>query len=107
MSTPAPPRSGPQRESLDQRKTAEAVKAPAPASVRLDSIRGSAALLVFLNHWRALFFADYAQISHPDLAAKVFYTVTGLGRSAVIVFFILSGFFISERGRLRVLLGYQ
>jgi len=96
MSTTAPQTAGPQTEPLTERETASAVKAASPASVHLDAIRGFAALLVFLNHWRALFFADYTQISHPDLAAKVFYTVTGLGRSAVIVFFILSGFFISS-----------
>lgn len=83
-------------EPLDQRKTAEAVKASSPASVHLDAIRGLAALTVFLNHWRALFFVDYSQLTHSGVAAKVFYAVTGLGHSAVMVFFILSGFFISS-----------
>ncbi len=85
----------PQREPLDK-KNAEAVKAASPASVHLDAIRGLAALVVFLNHWRALFFADYGQLSHPGIAAKIFYALTGLGHSAVMVFFILSGFFISS-----------
>lgn len=96
MSTTTPQTTDPQREPLDQRKTAEAVKAASPASVHLDAIRGLAALTVFLNHWRALFFADYSQLSHPSVAAKIFYALTGLGHSAVMVFFILSGFFISS-----------
>ncbi len=96
MSTTAPQTPGPEREPLDQRKTAEAVKAASPASVHLDAVRGLAALTVFLNHWRALFFADYSQLSHPSVAAKIFYALTGLGHSAVMVFFILSGFFISS-----------
>ncbi len=85
-----------QTEILSERKTASAVRASSPASVHLDAIRGAAALVVFLNHWRYLFFADYPQLSHPSLAAKVLYAVTGLGHSAVMVFFILSGFFISS-----------
>lgn len=95
MSTTTPQTSDPQQEALGQRN-AEAVKAASPASVHLDAIRGLAALVVFLNHWRALFFADYSQLSHPSIAAKVFYALTGLGHSAVMVFFILSGFFISS-----------
>ena len=96
MSTTTPQTTDPQREPLDQRKTAEAVKPSSPASIHLDAIRGLAALVVFLNHWRALFFVDYSQLTHSGVAAKVFYAVTGLGHSAVMVFFILSGFFISS-----------
>jgi peptidoglycan/LPS O-acetylase OafA/YrhL len=86
----------PEKEVLSERKTASAVKAASPASVHLDAIRGIAALVVFLNHWRALFFADYPQLQHPGISAKVFYALTGLGHSAVMVFFVLSGFFISS-----------
>ena len=96
MPTTTPQTTNPQREPLDQRTTAEAVKAASPASVHLDAIRGIAAVVVFLDHWRALFFADYSQLSHPGIAMKIFYALTGLGHSAVMVFFILSGFFISS-----------
>ncbi len=66
------------------------------ASVHLDAIRGSAALLVFLSHGRALFFADEPEVAHPGLAQKAAYALTGLGHEAVIVFFVLSGFFIAR-----------
>lgn len=91
MSTATPP-----IETLSKRDTDSAIKAASPASVHLDAIRGIAALVVFVSHWRYLFYADYPQLAHPDLVTKVFYALTGLGHSAVMVFFILSGFFISS-----------
>ncbi|RRB14065.1 acyltransferase family protein [Larkinella knui] len=59
----------------------------------LDFLRGSAALLVFLSHIRALFFLDYHHVDHTIISA-FFYFITGFGHSSVIVFFVLSGFFI-------------
>ena len=96
MSMATPPAENTAIENLSQRNTASAIKAASPASVHLDAVRGLAALVVFVSHWRYLFFADYPQLSHAGAAAKVFYALTGLGHSAVMVFFILSGFFISS-----------
>jgi len=65
------------------------------SSNHLDFLRAIAALAVFVSHARPLFFADYHSISHTNILLKGFYFVTGLGHEAVIVFFVLSGFFIS------------
>ncbi len=65
------------------------------ASAHLDMIRGLAAIGVFLGHARNLFFVDYRDLTGTGLALKGFYFATGLGHSWVMVFFVMSGFFIS------------
>ena len=52
------------------------------------------ALAVMLGHVRGLFFVDYPKLAHPSLVIRVLYEVTGFGHQAVIVFFVLSGYFI-------------
>jgi peptidoglycan/LPS O-acetylase OafA/YrhL len=52
------------------------------------------ALAVMLGHVRGLFFVDYPNLSHPPLLIRGLYEVTGFGHQAVIVFFVLSGYFI-------------
>lgn len=64
------------------------------ASVHLDMARGLAALAVLLGHVRALFFLPYHDLGRPSVVLAAFYAVTSLGHQAVIVFFVLSGFFI-------------
>jgi peptidoglycan/LPS O-acetylase OafA/YrhL len=59
----------------------------------LDTIRGLAALAVCTSHLRAFFLVDFAK-SGGGLAAKLFYTVTGAGHQAVMIFFVLSGFLV-------------
>ena len=60
----------------------------------LDLIRGCSALLVCLSHLRNAMFVDYSALVHPNMAIKVFYAVTSLGHQAVMVFFVLSGYFV-------------
>ena len=60
----------------------------------LDLIRGSSALLVCLGHLRNAILVDYSALIHPNNAIKIFYAVTSLGHQAVIVFFVLSGYFV-------------
>ena len=60
----------------------------------LDLIRGCSALLVCLGHLRNAMFVDYSALVHPNIAIKVFYAITGLGHQAVMVFFLLSGYFV-------------
>jgi peptidoglycan/LPS O-acetylase OafA/YrhL len=48
---------------------------------------------VVAGHIRALFFRDYADVPHGLVPAS-FYVITGLGREAVMVFFVLSGFWV-------------
>ena len=59
----------------------------------LDFIRGIAALLVLLNHLRAIFFGEFIS-SETDIIGKIFFFLAGFGHEAVIIFFVLSGFFI-------------
>ena len=60
----------------------------------LDLVRGLSALIVCLGHLRAGIMVDYPSLLHPSLAIKLFYFVTGLGHEAVMVFFVLSGYFV-------------
>ena len=66
----------------------------AGASVKLDMVRGVAAVAVMIGHVRGLFFQEYASLAAPGLGTKFLYAATGFGHEAVIVFFVLSGFFI-------------
>lgn len=59
-----------------------------------DLIRGVAALLVFLGHLRSFTFTDYQANANLGLIASGFYFITGFGHQAVVIFFVLSGFFI-------------
>lgn len=65
-----------------------------PHLVHLDFLRGTAALLVCLEHLRAFLFVPFRDLASPGVAAKAFYLVTGLGHQAVMVFFVLSGFLV-------------
>jgi peptidoglycan/LPS O-acetylase OafA/YrhL len=66
------------------------------ASVILDLMRGLAAVMVLGDHWRNFFFVDFGEINLPQ--KKMFtlpYVLTTAGHQAVVIFFVLSGFFIS------------
>ena len=60
----------------------------------LDLIRGLSALLVMLGHLRGFVFKDFGELQSPGLLTKLFYFATGLGHQAVMVFFVLSGYFV-------------
>jgi peptidoglycan/LPS O-acetylase OafA/YrhL len=60
----------------------------------LDLMRGVAALLVCVEHLRAFLMTDYGHILHPLVTDRIFYFVTGLGHQAVMIFFVLSGYFV-------------
>jgi peptidoglycan/LPS O-acetylase OafA/YrhL len=65
------------------------------ASTHLDLIRGMAALAVLANHLRNLFFVNYPQVQHKNVVLTALYAFAALGHQCVIVFFVLSGFFVS------------
>jgi peptidoglycan/LPS O-acetylase OafA/YrhL len=65
------------------------------ASVLFDLLRGLAAFLVLLEHWRNLFFVDFPQLIRHRLIFAVPYLLSSAGHQAVVVFFVLSGYFIS------------
>jgi peptidoglycan/LPS O-acetylase OafA/YrhL len=60
----------------------------------LDLIRGWSALAVCLGHLRNALLVDYSELVHPNVLIKVFYVLTSLGHQAVMVFFVLSGYFV-------------
>jgi peptidoglycan/LPS O-acetylase OafA/YrhL len=60
----------------------------------LDLMRGIAALMVALGHLRSLMFREFR--SEEGIASKLFYFITGFAHEAVIIFFVLSGFFITK-----------
>jgi peptidoglycan/LPS O-acetylase OafA/YrhL len=64
------------------------------ASLLFDLLRGCAALIVVIEHWRNLFFIDFQQLSAYRALLAVPYVLSGAGHQAVVVFFLLSGFFI-------------
>src|SRR5712691_12850398 len=66
----------------------------ARTSVHLDLIRGVSALAVMIGHVRGLFFLDFPFLADKSLTYRVLYAVTGFGHQAVMIFFVLSGYFI-------------
>jgi len=68
--------------------------ADSSASVLLDVLRGTAAILVMLGHWKDLFFVNYGNLAGHKAALLIPYLVAGAGHQAVVVFFVLSGYFI-------------
>jgi peptidoglycan/LPS O-acetylase OafA/YrhL len=68
---------------------------PSRALDDLNWMRGLAAVAVLAGHVRGLFFLDYEDVKHSALI-KASYLASGFGHQAVIVFFVLSGFFIGS-----------
>jgi peptidoglycan/LPS O-acetylase OafA/YrhL len=62
--------------------------------VALDLLRGTAALMVCAGHIRNFLFVDFGEVGAPNFLDRIFYLATGLGHQAVIIFFVLSGFFV-------------
>lgn len=60
----------------------------------LDFIRGLSAIAVCASHLRAALFIDFSGMGASSAWQKAFYAATGLGHQAVVVFFVLSGFFV-------------
>lgn len=65
-----------------------------PREFFLDLLRGCAALLVCANHLRSVSIVGYQSLPDSNVLLQAFYFVTGLGHQAVIVFFVLSGYFV-------------
>lgn len=66
------------------------------ASTLLDLIRGVAATMVLLEHWRNMLFVDYSQLPHYRFLLALPYLLSSFGHQAVIIFFILSGYLIGR-----------
>ncbi len=61
----------------------------------LDLLRALAAFTVMIGHVRGLFFVSYQEVTDKSILVQAIYFATGLGHEAVMVFFVLSGYFIS------------
>jgi peptidoglycan/LPS O-acetylase OafA/YrhL len=59
-----------------------------------DLIRGCSALIVCLGHLRNAILVDYSELVNPSIPIKAFYFMTSLSHQAVMVFFVLSGYFV-------------
>lgn len=64
------------------------------ASTTLNIMRAVAAFAVAVGHARGAFLLDATEASPLTLVEKAFYFATGFGHQAVVVFFVLSGFFV-------------
>lgn len=83
--------------AFEQRGTPSAPRVPfaeTDASVLLDLVRGLAAVIVLLEHWRNIFFLDYPQLTGHRAVFAPFYLLCAAGNQAVIIFFVLSGYLI-------------
>jgi peptidoglycan/LPS O-acetylase OafA/YrhL len=63
-------------------------------SDHLNLLRGLAALAVFINHLKLYFLVNYEDIPNPNILVRALYFIMGFGHQAVVIFFVLSGFFI-------------
>lgn len=66
-------------------------------STFLDRTRWVAALLVAAGHLRNFLMVDWSAVTRHDSLTGSFYWLTGFGRIAVIVFFVLSGYLVGGR----------
>lgn len=64
-----------------------------PENHAVNVLRTAAALVVVVGHLRVLLFQDYEDVPHT-LANFAFYGGTSLGHQAVVVFFVLSGYWV-------------
>jgi len=66
------------------------------SSIHLDMLRGLSAVTVVVGHLRSLVFVDFGDVQNPGLLTKLLYFLTGYGHQAVMVFFVLSGYFVTS-----------
>ncbi len=71
----------------------------------LDLIRFLAAFTVLVVHARALSFVEYGALLERNIIIALGYAATRLGNEAVIVFFVLSGFFVGGKSIEKIIQG--
>lgn len=64
-----------------------------PENVSLNALRTIAAVLVVVSHIKTFFLQDYPSVPHTAFN-RLLYDVTAIGHAAVIVFFVLSGYWV-------------
>jgi peptidoglycan/LPS O-acetylase OafA/YrhL len=70
--------------------------APRTALSHMDLLRGLSAVAVLLGHVRGLLYVDYQTLPSRSVGIRALYLLTGFQHQAVVVFFVLSGFFIGS-----------
>lgn len=60
----------------------------------LDLVRGVSAIIVLLAHVRGFVLVDYGEVEGAGTFTRAFYFATGVHHEAVMVFFVLSGYFV-------------
>lgn len=64
-------------------------------NILFDLIRGTSAIIVLISHLRNVMFEDFNTIiEKSNYLVSFFYFITSLGHDSVIVFFVLSGYFV-------------
>ncbi|MBX7444922.1 MULTISPECIES: acyltransferase [unclassified Arthrobacter] len=63
-------------------------------NISLNAVRTIAAFLVVISHLRALFFVDFSDAESKSVLVQAVYLAGSLGHPAVIVFFVLSGYWV-------------
>lgn len=63
----------------------------------LDSLRFLTAFTVLLVHARASSFVEYGALVEKNIYIAVGFAISRLGNEAVLVFFVLSGFFVGGK----------
>jgi peptidoglycan/LPS O-acetylase OafA/YrhL len=71
-------------------------KVPIDSFIHLDMVRGLAAIFVLIGHLRGFIFVSYDKLSSHNVIDTFVWAITGLGHQAVMIFFVLSGFFITR-----------
>ena len=71
----------------------------------LDFSRWAAAFLVVIEHTRSFMFGNYGTVGRMEVWWKLFYFLTDFGHSAVMIFFVMSGFLVGGKVLERLLLG--
>ncbi len=102
--TPTPQRGPPASNECRPTTGNRLPASPSPVSARpsmthsrkyiLDLLRACAALEVVSSHLRTFLFKNLPALQDPSVVAKVFYYLTGFAHEAVVVFFVLSGYFV-------------
>ena len=87
------------------RETTSAQEVSSAHIAWLDWIRFLAAFVVFLTHLRTALFVDYGQLeaSQKNVLTAALWFISRLGNEAVIVFFVLSGYFVAGKGIARLM----
>ncbi len=81
------------------------IKEKTKASALLDLLRGLAAVMVCLGHWRNVLFVDFEQRTTHSVLAAPLYLLTSAGHQSVVIFFVLSGYLIAGSVRRSVARG--